>query len=144
MNSKWLFSCLATLLIAPLGYAADEDEELYPEVTPEDCIHVRQIKKTDIVDDQNIIFHLHGGKIYRNRLPRKCFGLKRRESFSYKIHTARLCDIDSIRVVDQFAGRLDSGPSCGLGKFYPISKEEVAFLLGDEPRAELPEAPDDE
>jgi len=144
MNSKWFCGGLLMLLVIPMGYAEDEDEELYPDVTPEDCISVRQIKKTDIIDDQNVVFHMNGGKIYRNHLPRKCFGLKNRESFSYKLHSARLCSIDSIKVIDRFGGSLSSGPSCGLGKFYPISKEEVAFLMGDEPRSEPPEAPDDD
>lgn len=145
--NNWLCSCLMLLLIAPVVIAAEEAKEADEpdtELTPEECINVRQIKKTEIIDDQNIVFYMSGGKIYRNHLPRKCFGLKRRESFSYKIRTSRLCGIDSIRVVDQFGGGIEQGPSCGLGKFFPISEAEVAFLMGDEPRPEQPEPVDDD
>lgn len=144
MKRTWLSSCFLMLLISPLGYAADEDEELYPDVTPENCVTVSLIKQTEIIDDQNIIFRMRGGKIYRNHLPRKCFGLKRRESFSYEVRTPQLCGVDTIRVVDPFRQSLDTGPSCGLGKFYPISEAEAAFLMGDEPRVEPPEAPEGE
>lgn len=142
MNTKWLSSCLVLLLIAPLGVSAEEGDEQDIDLTPEDCVNVRQIKTTEVIDDQNIIFHMNGGKIYRNHLPRKCFGLKRRESFSYKIRTTRLCSVDTIQVIDQFGGGIDQGPRCGLGKFYPISEEQAAFLMGEEPRAEPPEAPE--
>ena len=143
MNRNWLWSCLVLLLIAPMGYAEEEGDEPMSDPAPEECVNVRQIKKTEIIDDQNILFYMNGGKIYRNHLPRKCFGLKRRESFSYKLHTPRLCGIDIIKVVDQFGG-LSQGTSCGLGKFHPISKEQAAFLMGNEPRPEPPEALDED
>lgn len=143
MKHAWLSGCLMMLLIVP-GYAEDEDDELYEDVKPEQCLSVRRIKKTEILDDRTIFFYMSGNKIYRNHLPRKCFGLKRSDSFSYKLHTSRLCAIDSIKVVDRIGGDIRSGASCGLGKFYPISEEEVAFLKGDEPRPEEPEAPDED
>ncbi len=144
MNRNWLWSCLVLLLIAPMGYAEEEADEQMVDSAPEECVNVRQIKKTKIIDDQNILFHMNGGKIYRNHLPRKCFGLKRRESFSYKLRTPRLCGIDTIKVVDSFGGSLSQGISCGLGKFHPISEEQAAFLMGDEPRPEPPEALDED
>jgi hypothetical protein len=144
MNRNWLWSCLVLLLIAPMGYAEEEGDEQATDSAPEDCVSVRHIKKTDVIDDQNILFRMNGGKIYRNHLPRKCFGLKRSDGFSYEIRTPRLCDLDSVKVLDQFGGGIRPGPSCGLGKFHSITEEEAAFLMGDEPRAKPPEAPDED
>ena len=43
---------------------------------PERCVSLHRIRSTDVIDDQNILFNMKGGKIYRNHLPRKCHGLK--------------------------------------------------------------------
>jgi len=140
MKIKWLYLCLGLVALAPASYAADDDEN-FDDIIPEDCILVRAIKDTDIVDDKTILFHMRGGKIYRNNLDHKCRGLKREESFMYEVHTGRLCDIDIIKVVDDFS-RVTSngvrtqmiGTSCFLGKFYPISEEAADILLGGEPQ----------
>ncbi len=148
MKITWLALCLG-LLVIPQSYAEEEDE-YFDDIVPEDCIVSRSIKDTDIVDDKTILFNMRGGKIYRNNLDHKCRGLKREESFMYETKTGRLCDIDVIKVLDDFSGVTTNGirpqivgPSCFLGKFYPISKEAAEILTREDDRAP-PAPPKDE
>jgi len=104
----------------------DEPEEV--EGT-EDCIYLRMLRRTEVLDDRNILFEMTGGKIYRNFLPRRCHSLSNRESFMYESRASRLCRSDRIRVIDSMSmGAGMSGPSCALGKFYPVSENEVKAM----------------
>ncbi len=94
----------------------------------ERCISMHQIDRTEIIDQQTIVFYLSGGKIYVNRLPHRCPGLRTRDSFMYKNSTNRLCSIDTIRVLDTVGGSLRPGVGCGLGAFHPVSAETVEQL----------------
>ena len=44
-------------------------------VDPESCVQLTRIRHTDVIDDRNVIFYMHGGKIFHNRLPNRCPGL---------------------------------------------------------------------
>jgi hypothetical protein len=65
---------------------------------------------------------MNGGKKYLNTLPYKCGQLGFYESFSYEIHGSQLCSIDTITVLN---GGSVPGPTCGLGTFEEIEKDEV-------------------
>ncbi|MEW4467379.1 hypothetical protein AB1K62_06075 [Parasphingorhabdus sp. JC815] len=86
------------------------------------CISRSSIRTTDVIDDQTIDFKMLNGDIYRNKLPNKCSGLAFEEAFSYRTSTNQLCNVDIIRVLDNTAGRINQGASCGLGKFQKIKK----------------------
>jgi hypothetical protein len=135
-------------ILAPSSLIAQEDEPL--DRTPVECVSTQSIDRTDVIDDQTIIFFMRGKRIFRNYLPRKCPGLEREDRFSYQTTNSRLCDIDTITVLEQFGSRLQPGFTCGLGEFHPISVEEAEDLktLQEEGRqrdavevepAELPE-----
>ena len=80
------------------------------------------------IDDQNIIFHMRGSKVYRNHLPRKCPGLERENRIAYETHGSRLCSIDTITVLEDFGVGLRPGFTCRLGEFVPMSAAEVEEL----------------
>jgi len=63
-----------------------------------------------------------GGKTYRNALSYSCPGLKSQDRFSYRTSLSQLCNVDTIRVLNDFGGRLQEGAGCGLGKFQQIEK----------------------
>jgi hypothetical protein len=94
----------------------------------ERCISTRQIDRTEVIDQQTIVFYLSGGRIYVNRLPHRCPGLRTRDGFMYKNATNRLCSIDTIRVLDTIGGSLRPGVGCGLGEFHPVSADTVEQL----------------
>jgi hypothetical protein len=89
---------------------------------PKSCVSIQQIRSTKIIDDSTIDFKMAGGKTYRNTLPYSCSGLRRDDAFSYRTSTSQLCNVDIIRVVENYGGRLQEGAGCGLGKFQPVEK----------------------
>ena len=117
-------ACLV-LSLSPFAAALGDDP---PEEGGERCVNMRTVSRTEIIDDQTILFYMRGGEIYRNYLPHRCSGLAREERFSYSTTISRLCDMDTITVLYNYGVGLSSGPSCGLGKFYPISKDEAQAL----------------
>ena len=117
----------------PPVYELDaEDFEIDRE--GERCINTRNIRGTDVLDERTILFRMRGGDYFVNYLRNDCPGLVREERFSYRTSGGRLCQVDMIRVLEQFGGFIQEGMSCGLGAFYPISEDE-ADLLALEPEA---------
>lgn len=111
--------------------ASDEaDDSLADEVIFEaqDCISTSRIRRTDVLDDQTIVFFMHGSDIYLNKLPHRCNGLRRSDAFSYEVRTSQLCHVDMIRLIDTFGGEIRRGVACGLGKFRPITEEQLLVL----------------
>ena len=114
------------LLAAPRVRAPDG--EVFDR-TPADCIITTSIDRTQAVDDNTILFFMRGKKVYRNFLPRKCPGLQRQNRIMYKVRGNRLCDVDTITVLEQWGARLEPGFTCPLGNFVPITQEEVEDLV---------------
>ena len=108
-------------------YELDE-EDFAIDREGERCISTRNIRDTDILDERTILFRMRGGDYFVNYLRNDCPGLVREERFSYRSSGGRLCQVDMIRVLEQFGGFIQEGMSCGLGVFYPISEEEAEFL----------------
>ena len=95
---------------------------------PEQCVSLSRIDHTYVLDDRNILFYMHGGKIYRNHLPYNCSGLKISNTFMYRTSLNQLCNVDIITVLDSLGFGYSPRNSCGLGLFYPVSKDDVAKL----------------
>lgn len=96
--------------------------------TPQQCITVSRIDQTEALDDQNILFRMRGKQVFRNTLPRKCPGLERENRISYRTSAGRLCNIDTITVLEQFGVGFRPGFTCQLGEFVPLSPAEVEEL----------------
>jgi hypothetical protein len=92
----------------------------------ERCIQISRIDHTQVVDDQNIVFHMRGGKAYNNSLPERCIGLKAANAFKYSTSQSQLCNVDIISVWSQSVGEVVPGASCGLGMFEPIEGKKKA------------------
>ena len=106
----------------PTDVAADDPDAVR-------CVQLMRVDRTKVVDGENIFFYMKDGTIYRNQLPRVCPGLAREERFMYKVPTGRLCDLDIITVLTDFAGGLRPAAGCGLGKFHPVDPEEADELI---------------
>ena len=147
------FGLVAAISCCLLGFmpsttvAADEHDEV-DEAESERCIRTRNIRSTQIIDDQNVLFYMRGGQIYSSRLPRRCAGLRSEGKFSYKTTSSQLCDIDGITVLYDHGLGLTPGVSCRLGRFVPISEEEAEVLKNPPPpdpsRPDLPTAEPEE
>lgn len=95
------------------------------------CISTSSIKQIDIIDNSNVVFRTGVNNYYLNTLPRVCNGLKLHDSITYSTSTNRLCNVDVITVMDKAGPDFHTGPSCGLGYFASISKEEIDELKGN-------------
>lgn len=95
----------------------------------ENCVSVRDIRSTDVIDDQHILFKLRNGKAMLNELPSRCPRLASENRFSYNVTVGRLCNVDTVTVL--FATPGFAGPTCGLGKF------EVYEKKPDEPSVKM-------
>jgi hypothetical protein len=85
------------------------------------CVDLRRIDRTEIVGDQNILFHMTDRTIYQNQLPHACPGLLRGEPFMYRVTLMQLCDSDVVTVLEHWGfGGFTPMESCLLGPFNPI------------------------
>jgi len=101
------------VLVAICGAAAAREQAQTP---PNQCVDTRQIRSTNAIDNQTIIFKMRNGEQWKNTLTHECPSLKFHNAFSYRLSGTRLCDIDVITVIQQPLQDL-YGPTCFLGKF---------------------------
>lgn len=94
------------------------------------CISTSQIRHTDVVNNQAILFYMRHNKILINPLPFRCPGLRASDTFMYETRANKLCDLDSITVLDNIGTAFLRGARCGLGRFYEISEDSVGLLTG--------------
>jgi len=127
MNNIPPIAALAALIIAGMPATAEETSEA-ADSEALNCVRLSNIDRTYILDRQNILFYMRGDRIYLNTLPNKCPGLRRNETFSYRTSLNQLCNVDIITVLRNFGGSFSRGASCGLGKFRPVTEEQVAEL----------------
>ena len=121
----------AALASSGLAVAYASNKAPAPEVrsvgAPKNCVSTQQIRSTKIIDGSTIDFKMVGGKTFRNTLSHSCPGLRRDDAFSYRTSTSQLCNVDIIRVVENYGGRLQEGAGCGLGKFQQVERVTSAF-----------------
>jgi hypothetical protein len=132
------FGSLPLLFGSAVAQAQDDKDTIEVfDRTPRSCVQVTAIDQTDVLDDQTILFYMRGSAVYRNTLPQKCPRLADEERFGYKITVGRLCNNDVVTVLEQTAFGLQSGFTCRLGDFVPMSPEEIEALeRGDDVRGE--------
>lgn len=87
---------------------------------PVDCIYLRDIRSTQIIDRTAIVYDVGGGKLYVNRPSIGAESLDDDDILVSKTHSAQLCSIDTIDLIDR-GSRMRSG-FVGLGKFVPYSR----------------------
>jgi len=125
--------CVLAVCLGLAGPLAAEEKAMDKSLDlvsgpPEQCVSLSRIDHTEVVDNQNILFHMRGGKIYRNHLPYTCSGLKISNTFMYRTSLNQLCNVDIITVLDNIGFGYSPRNSCGLGHFYPVTKDDVRKL----------------
>ena len=114
----------------------DSDDNSGDYLQLENCISTTRIRHTYIVDDRTIIFYMNQQKVFVNQLPYRCPGLRSARAFSYRLSVAALCNVDTITVTRTMGSGIETGPTCGLGKFRPVTREEAEMIRNKE--IELP------
>lgn len=102
------------------------------------CLADREYHNFSVLDDRHILFEGLRDKMWVNTLRSSCPDLRRGslirvQSFSW----SRICDTDSFQVGEWFdrtwyrswpwhwGGGSDMGMQCSLGKFQPVTKDQV-------------------
>ena len=116
----------ALLVIEQAATAAEGEDDI--DRTPQECVSLPRVARTEVIDDENVVFEMRGHKAFLNHLPRKCPGLARQNRFMYKTVSTRLCSSDVITVLEQWGARLTPGFTCRLGTFLPTTTDEIEDL----------------
>jgi len=95
------------------------------------CLSLSRIKNVDILDNKHLVFQTGVNDYYLNTLPYACNGLRLNDSFLYSSSINQICNVDVISVLNKFGSGYQSGPSCGLGVFVAVNKEEITTLRND-------------
>jgi hypothetical protein len=121
---------LATIAAAALAGGVIARERGIPKAreigAPVNCIQLHSIQESRVRSDSVIDFRVSGRKWYRNTLPHSCPSLGFEERYSHRTSINQLCSVDIITVLQNYGGGLQSGASCGLGKFQPIELVKTA------------------
>ena len=137
---------LLCMLAANVSLADEADDDVDTDNDNiEKCINTRILRRTEVIDDQHILFYLSGTKVYLNILTSVCSGLSRERRFSYTTTVRNLCRFDSIRILSDVGGTIHQGRSCRLGYFHLTSKEEIEAAKErkfEPPPIKLPEGAD--
>jgi hypothetical protein len=94
----------------------------------ERCINTIEYQSVEILDSEHLVFKGRGDKRWLNQLRMKCPGLRRHDTLSFEIRSNRLCEFDSFRSVDLTGYRGATSPRCSLGRFEPVSPDQVQML----------------
>jgi len=87
---------------------------------PVDCINLRDIRSSQIIDRTAIVYDLGGGRLLVNRPRMGAESLDSDDILVTKTYGSELCSIDTINLVDRGA-RFTHG-FVGLGEFVPYSR----------------------
>ena len=87
---------------------------------PVDCLNLRDIRSTQIIDRTAILYETHGGTLYVNKPEGGASSLDKWDVLVTDTHSSQLCDIDIVRLLDT-AARVETG-FVNLGEFVPYRK----------------------
>lgn len=90
---------------------------------PVDCINLRQVRSSQIIDDTAILYDA-GSTIYVNRPRSGASSLDRWDTLVTRLYSDRLCSIDTVRLVDP-TSHITSGVVF-LGEFVPYRRAETS------------------
>lgn len=87
---------------------------------PVDCLNLRDVRSSEIIDRTAILYKTSGGTLYLNRPDAGRNSLSRDDILVTDTHSHRLCSVDIVQLYDS-GSRMRSG-SVFLGDFVPYRK----------------------
>ena len=128
MSCHWSIPLsLAVVVAAATFESAGQDGDQTDQAR--NCVDVMRIDRTEVVDDDTVLFYMRTGDVYRNELRNSCPTLGFEERFMYRTALSQLCDIDVITVIRDVGFGFLPTASCGLGKFEPITESTADELI---------------
>ena len=116
----WLFLVGMVGCFAPGQSMADEIDD----DDARNCIPLRKLTSTLVIDERNILFFMVGKTVYHNALPKQCPGLAREGRFKYTTLGNSLCVSDSVQVLQGDV----MGRTCRLGRFRPVTRDDILAI----------------
>ena len=121
------------LLAAALGGDASAQNGQDPDSdkarAAEQCLDHPTIRRTEVLNDRNIVFVTKNDGIYNSQLPRQCPSLRRNSLVNYAIANRQVCAGGQFQVLMQTGlGNYTPTFTCYLGTFVPIDEAESQTL----------------
>lgn len=91
---------------------------------PVDCINLRDVRSSQIIDGTAIVYDTGGGKLLVNRPRIGAQSLDSDDILVTKTYGAELCSLDTINLIDR-GSQIQSG-FVGLGQFVPYTRVKAA------------------
>lgn len=142
-QSRWrmaapMMSALLWAASPAAARAADpEPAPQKPRSLTESCIPLSLVLRTEILDDQTVLFHMRNGRIKKATLAFRCPSLKFYGSFSYEVYSNRLC-----ARVDTIVSR--AGTHCPIGDIMDVTPPPANTPTPNPPAQEAPTLPKSE
>ncbi len=107
--------------------ASTMDEESYGPTRR--CLPEHQFYRTQVLDDQHILFWGRGDKVWLNALTTKCIGLRPRDTLELELRSGQLCRLDTVGSIDLTThGPYRKSARCSLGDFRQMTHEQAKVL----------------
>jgi hypothetical protein len=90
---------------------------------PVNCIPLRNIRSTRVLDGTAIVYEGNGGRLYVNRPDAGAASLRRNDTLVTKTWGSQLCSLDTVRLLD-WGSRFEHG-FVGLGTFVPYARPKT-------------------
>ena len=119
MGLVLVYSCMAT---------AAESIDMVSDDKSVHCLSLQAIDGIEVLDRENIAFHMKDDTHYINHLPNACPNLRDHSAIMYTTPLNRLCSPDIITVLEDFGGDLREMGACSLGSFRAATLEEIRFV----------------
>lgn len=110
------------------GLTAERLYEALPPGAPRRCIDVRRLRRIETIGNHTLLFHMRGGDVWRNRLPRSCPGINRHSRYLYEPRSGRLCSLDVVYELRDEGFGFRRGAACPLGEFDHLTAEQAEAL----------------
>ncbi len=127
-----LKSALLVGAVAAMALGGAARSSAQQSAAEQSCLYMGDVRRTAILDDNNILFYMRNGTIYQNHLRNTCFMLRSANRFTYGSSALRrLCVGDLIQVLPEssFGGAPFPMASCNLGSYLQIDKDVADDLL---------------
>jgi hypothetical protein len=131
-SSAALYAAFGIALLGGVAVADDNETSV-----AQACLNHPSIRRTKVLDSQNILFVTRDDQTYHNQLPRECPTMRRNALLNYNIVNKELCAGNRFAVLWQVGTSWIPGFVCELGMFRPVSEDEVKDLMAlteNEPR----------
>lgn len=103
---------------------------------PRRCVSNLADRDFEALGERYLVFDGPGDKLWLNELHGRCPGLDHANSLVFRSRSLQYCELDQFRISDLFVWdryqrppwRWMNGIPCTLGRFHPVTKEQVSTL----------------